>query len=103
MIKQVIYVRNPEEFANGSFDFSLAIMSESQWDEFAELDLNNERMMVAVVEVDETTITREQAAQVAVRAIDVREQEIRAKTEAEINELERRKANLLSLPAPEAP
>ena len=101
MIKLAIYVQDPEDFANGGYDYSLSVTTVETWEFWMEGSINRYGyILLEYVDIDETAVSREESAQVAIKEIEKRETEIRAKAEAEINLLEQRKANLLSLPAP---
>jgi len=101
-MKVAIYIANPEDFANGDYNYSLSATTTETWEFWMEDGINRHGyILLGHVDIDETAVSREESAQEAIKAIERRETEIRAKADAELTALDNRKANLLSLPAPE--
>ena len=97
-MKIVIYVIDPERYANGDYAYSMSATTRDQWDFWKEQRLNEDRLYLAEMDVDMDSISRDLAASAATEALNKRMEDIRAKTEAELTVLEKRKSNLLSLP-----
>ena len=97
-MKLYIYIGHPELFAKGSYSFSLKI---SDCDDLARADYSGCHKLLGAVDFD-LDGHRDDAIKIAIEKMDKHKDEIRAKAEAEIVEIERRKAELLALPHLEA-
>ena len=105
MTKLAIYIYNPEDFLKGEIAHCFNVVPKEHWDwwDNGEANANSSYTLVKVIDIDLDSVSRDLITQKAINALDKRETEIRAKSEAEITELERRKAELLSIPfIPEA-
>jgi hypothetical protein len=99
MKKLAVYIHNPIEFLNEtSCDCGLSILDADTFDRWEEAGINHDRILVQYIDIDLEAVPRDVVTKMAVEGIDKREAEIRAAAEKEINDLERRKAELLAIP-----
>ncbi|MCP4489806.1 MAG: hypothetical protein GY820_21185 [Gammaproteobacteria bacterium] len=86
-----LYIRDAESFVNGNFDFAFTV--------YADLEvvdrLGVSYPYICEFEVDIPEV--KDITQIAVAGLDREIQKVRAKSEAEVQHIESRKANLLSL------
>jgi len=99
-MKLVIYIINPEDYANSEYNHALSCTTREHWDWWNESESFTDYIYLTEIEVDMDFVPRDLAVTFATEALDKRMNDIRAKTDAELTALDNRKANLLSLPAP---
>ena len=97
-MKLVIYIINPEDYANGEYPHSMSCTTTEHWDWWQSGGHNSDYLFLAEVDVDSDYVSRDWAAAVAADVLDKRMEDIRAKTDAELTQLDNRKGKLLSLP-----
>ncbi len=93
-MKFYIYITNPEDFLEGECNYTLAIHDSGDYEEYDWF----EGKLLTTVDIDIESVSREDLTALAVGAIEKEEKKIRASSEAEITDLERRKAKLLAIP-----
>jgi len=97
-MKLVIYIINPEYYANGEYAHALSCTTREHWDWWH--DEGHATDFIFLTEVDVSlSVPRDEAANIATEALDKRMEDIRAKTDVELTALDNRKGKLLSLPA----
>ena len=97
-MKLVIYIINPEDYANGEYSYALSCTTRDHWQFWKDQGLNRDYIYLAELDVNSDDVSRDCAATIATEALDKRMEDIRAKTDAELTQLDNRKGKLLSLP-----
>ena len=92
-MKMYVYITNQEAFLRGEYDFAMDLRDNPNYEDYDWFD----GTLLTSIEIDVDAVSHDEVTQSAITAIEVRETEIRAKSEAELTALQQRKSELLSI------